>query len=886
MKQTRLATSTVLALLLGGLPPLSAAPVDYVRQIKPLLTARCYACHGALQQKADLRLDTVKFLRAGGNSGPAIVPGSSGESLLLAHVTAVAGKRRMPPASEGEGLSAKQVSLLRDWIDQGASGPADEKPEADPKDHWAFRAPIRSALPQLSGAVRLANPVDAFLAAARQKHGLTVQPRADRRTLLRRVYLDLIGLPPTRAELQAFLSDAAPDAYERVVEKLLASPRYGERWGRHWMDVWRYSDWWGLGAEVRNSQKHIWHWRDWILSSLNADKGYDQMLREMLAADELYPNDLDQLRATGFLARQYFLFNRNSWLEETVEHTSKAFLGLTMNCAKCHDHKFDPISQVDYYRFRAFFEPYQVRSDEPPGEVDFEKDGIPRAFDCNLDAPTYRFVRGDEKQPMKDRPLKPGLPKLLSFGALDIRPVSLPPEAQLPGLRPFVLENHLREAEKQIQSARDRLAQAKKKPLTTAQERAVVVREEKALAAAEARLPALRAQAAADRARHQSSPASDSHELARKAADAERRLALACAEEGLAIAEVNLLSATAAQKAEFRKKRNAARDAVAAARKALVSPDETYTSLRGSLKTRESNMETEASRGRPFPATSSGRRSALAAWLTDRRHPLTARVAVNHVWARHFGAPLVANVFDFGRKGAAPTHPRLLDWLAIDLMDNGWSLKHLHRLLVTSEAYRLTSSSAGASAANRANDAENRYYWRMNAARMQSEVLRDSLLHLAGELDTTMGGPPLDPLREEASRRRSLYFFHSHNESHRFLSMFDDASVLECYRRAESIVPQQALALSNSRLTLDMTARINTRLHEILGYCSDAAFVCAAFETVLSAAPTAAEQGECEQTLARLTALLKKQGRPDAARRARGDLIQALVNHNDFITIR
>ncbi len=432
-----------------------------------------------------MRLDTVKFLREGGNSGPAVVPGQGSESLLFAHVTASQGKRRMPPASEGEGLSVQQIALLRTWIDQGANGPADEKPEADPKDHWAFRAPVRPALPSLTGVIRTSNPIDAFLAAARQKHGLTPQPPADRSTLLRRVYLDLIGLPPTREELHAFLNDIAPDAYERVVDKLLASPHYGERWGRHWMDVWRYSDWWGLGAEVRNSQKHIWHWRDWIVESNNADKGYDQMLREMVAADELYPNDLDRLRATGFLARQYFRFNRNSWLEETVEHTSKAFLGLTMNCAKCHDHKFDPIAQVDYYRFRAFFEPYQVRTDETPGEVDFEKDGIPRAFDCNLDTPTYRFVRGDEKQPEKKRPLTPGLPPLLSFGQLEIRAVALPAESHTPSLRPFVLEDHLRLAEKQIQTAHEALAQAKKKKSPS-------VVEEKSLAVAEAQLPTLR----------------------------------------------------------------------------------------------------------------------------------------------------------------------------------------------------------------------------------------------------------------------------------------------------------------------------------------------------------------------------------------------------------
>ena len=241
---------------------------------------------------------------------------------------------------------------------------------------------------------------------------------ADPRVWLRRVSIDLIGLPPTREEIEAFVIDESTDAQGKVVARLLDSPQYGERWGRHWMDIWRYSDWWGLGADVRNSQKHIWHWRDWIVESLNADKGYDQMLREMLAADELYPDDPDRLRASGFLARQYFKFNRTSWLDETVEHTSKAMLGLTFNCAKCHDHKYDPIAQVDYYRLRAVFEPYQVRTDAVPGELDFEKDGLPRAFDCNLDAPTYVHIRGDDRNPDKAHPLTPGFPAFLPPGGI------------------------------------------------------------------------------------------------------------------------------------------------------------------------------------------------------------------------------------------------------------------------------------------------------------------------------------------------------------------------------------------------------------------------------------------------------------------------------------
>jgi mono/diheme cytochrome c family protein len=860
----------ILALLFTA--PSSAAgngPVDYLRQIKPILAEKCFACHGALQQKAELRVDTVKAILAGGENGPALQPGASERSLLLDRVLGRHGLRRMPPASEGEPLSETQIALVRRWIAEGAPAPADEQPEADPRAHWAFRAPERPPLPFLKADRGLSNPVDAFLEAERQRRGLVAQRPAERRTLLRRVYLDLIGLPPTRAEQTEFLADPAADAYEKVVERLLTRPEYGERWGRHWMDVWRYSDWWGLGQEVRNSQKHMWHWRDWIIESLNADKGYDQMLREMLAADELYPNDHGRLRATGYLVRHYFIFNRSTWLDETIEHTSKAFLGLTFNCAKCHDHKYDPFAQADYYRLRAFFEPYQVRMDMLPGTTDYDKDGLPRVFDSDLEAPTYLFIRGDDRNPAKDRPLTPSLPPLLTWTKLDIRPVQLPLEAHTPGLRPHVLESHLQAEEKRIEAARELMT----KPETR-------VLAEKIHAAALAQSTALRARAAADRAL--AGHASDAKELARTAAVAERLTGVLKAEEDLARADQEVAQAKD-KKPEAEKKRAAAAAALDKARKVLEQPGGSHTPLRGAMKKPSSNLETGDALLRPFPTTSSGRRTALAQWLTERRNPLTARVAVNHIWVRHFGRPLVQTVFDFGRKGSQPSHPALLDYLAVELMDSGWSMKHLHRLLVTSAAYQLSSSSAGADAKTRSLDAENRGYWRMNPVRMESQLVRDSLLHLGGSLEAKLGGPSV-PVSDEASRRRSIYYVHSHNDQQRFLGIFDDASVRECYRRSESIVPQQALALSNSKLALDMAGRIDERLHAELGQVADTEYVRAAFETVLASAPSTAEVAECARALDEWRRLAAT--RPDAARRARRQLIQALVNHNDFITVR
>ena len=317
----------------------------------------------------------------------------------------------------------------------------------------------------------------------------------------------------------------------------------------------------------------------------------------------------------------------------------------------------------------------------------------------------------------------------------------------------------------------------------------------------------------------------------------------------------------------------------------IANPTDPAAGLAGSVKTKESNVESAESYGRPFPDTSTGRRTALALWAADRANPLTARVVVNHVWMRHFGAPLVPTIFDFGRKGTPPTHPELLDWLAVELMEHNWSLKHIHRLMVTSQVYRLSSSSLNADGNVRL-DTENRYLWRMNPVRMQSQVVRDSLLCLAGELDLKLGGPPVPLAEQDTSRRRAMYFFQSHNDHHKFLGIFDDANVLECYRRTESIVPQQGLALWNSKFALTMGGKINDKLHARLGSVDDAAFVRAAFEAVLGSTPNEDERRVCEESLAELRDVLKDVKEPDRTNRARLQLVQALINHNDFVTVR
>ena len=1165
---------TALIALVGfGFSAGAAERVDYLKEVKPVLAARCYACHGALKQEAKLRLDTAEFIRQGGKHGPALVAGKPDASLLLKKVSAHSLDERMPP--EGEPLHAPQIAALREWIAAGAPAPKDEKPESDPREHWAFKAPAKPPIPTIGHRQSaIGNPLDAFLETQRRQQNLTAQPPADPALWLRRVTLDLTGLPPTPEELAAFVrefsltpvhsltfppaSGAGEQVSKResesraraaVVERLLTSPHYGERWGRHFMDLWRYSDWWGLGAQLRHSQKHIWHWRDWIVESLNADKGYDRMMVEQLAGDELAPTDPATLRATGFLARNYYLFNRTTWMDDVVEHTSKAFLGLTMNCAKCHDHKYDPLTHTDYYAMRAIFEPYHARLDEMPGTTDLEKNGLPRAYDLHLDRPTYLHLKGDEKTPNTNQVIRAAIPAVLAFKQLDIKPVKLPPPAHNPALQPWVLTNHLRAAEDQITVARQAVEAAKKKlaeverasgartptsaaakpdvgvqapaaspapaptqaptgkPLFTdnfsvpndslwelrdgewayvdgvlrqsqvkpsrsaassradhpadfqatvkfrptgggvyksvgftfdttdaretlvylsahapgsklqiaygkanqytyppsgTQLRAVKLGEvyeltlrvrgsllnvalngehalafelpsrtpgkfqlitydatadflafelnvlpaavqlvkssapapaptakpaaptlvstpeqahaalkaaELALAAAQLRPALVRAVWEADATRSQSpAPINLTNALA-VAASAEAKFKLAQAEADLAKAELETVAPSSEPKKkkepDAEKKLKAAQAALATAQKTFATSGTNYTSLRATLKPFEGPDETEAHRQLPYPTTSTGRRLAFANWLADRQNPLTARVLVNHVWTRHFGQPLVANVTDFGRRAAKPLHADLLDWLAVDFMEHGWSLKHLHRRMVLSEAYGMASTYAGVSVRGsegpnsssptpshpltlspaHSTDPENKFYWRMNSQRMDANVLRDSLLHLAGTLDLQLGGPTIDPKRED-TLRRSFYFTQSPEDLNKFLEMFDNANTKECYRRDESILPQQALALANSRLASTAAAKVAERLVQAAASAPDDAFIRTTFTTLLATAPTPAERALCAESLAQFlnAAKERKSAQPEA--KARAALVHALLNHNDFITIR
>ena len=684
------------------------------------------------------------------------------------------------------------------------------------------------------------------------------------------------------------------------------------------MDIWRYADWYGRRGvpDVWNSAPQIWRWRDWIVKSLNSDKGYDRMIQEMLAADEMCPDDAEAAVATGYLVRNWYALNPNDWMRNTVEHTGKAFLGLTFNCAHCHDHKYDPIAQEDYFRFRAFFEPMNIRQDRLPGQADpgpyqeyaysvlrkIQRLGKVTVFDKSPDAPTWFYTGGDERSRITERgPIPPGVPAFLSDAFPVITAVEQPLTSRFPGLHPEMITARLAEAKSAIATAEATVARESASSTDIQSPRVAEIPERRRqaadsrLEAANAELAALTARIEADREKAGMTSRGDLPMLSRSASSLERAAAAKAADADQLAAQVALSDAES--RAADDKDRAAA---IESATKQLTAAGTAVTTA-AAAQTDPSKDESYSPLGPGYPATSTGRRRALAAWMTSSQNPLPARVAVNHIWARHFHSPLVGTVFDFGRNGAAPTHPELLDWLACELRDNGWHMKHLHRLIVTSAAYRRTS--AGTSDT----DPDNQWLWRMNSGRMEAEAVRDSLLYVGGKLDLTQGGQELENSDALTTFRRSLYYSCQPEADGRsaFGAVFDAADSQECYRRTRSIIPQQALALTNSELIHSLATEIvagwkeketadgekeRGGVGEKQVVDDEQVFVDGMFETILTRLPTSAELNECRRFLAKQSELIAAENPAENAGeapvRAREGLVRVLLNHNDFLSIR
>ncbi len=714
-----------------------------------------------------------------------------------------------------------------------------------------FQTVHRPQIPGVRNAAWVRNEIDNFIGSEHEKHGLTPRPEASKDVLLRRVYIDLIGLQPSPEERRRFLDDTSNDAYERLVDHLLEDPRYGERWGRHWMDVWRYSDWagWSGGNQIRDSKPHIWRWRDWIIESLNNDKPYSQMLVEMLAADELAPEDTNALRATGFLVRNYKMLSREQWLEDTVKHTSQAFLGVTMGCSKCHDHKSDPILQTEYYRLRAVFEPHQVRTDKLPGELDTTKVGLVRTYDVEPEPATYLFVRGDERKADTNQVMKPGVPKALCWEGcgndLKTESIKLPRSAAFPDRRDFVVNETVATSKRALDDA----GRALKKATTP--------ETELNFAAAEAHhdslLALLRLEELDEKNQKDSA---EWQQLASTVAGLQKKAALLDAKLNLERARLAERDAEAKKKDvdNAKKKRSEAEKAIAETEKEFQKGWGTNYKPR---------------RAESFPDKSSGRRLAFARWVTDDHNPLTARVAMNHIWLRHFGRGIVSTPENFGANGTRPSHPELLDWLASEFMARGWSMKEMHRLILTSSTYRMASTG---DEANSRLDPDNIYLWRSPSRRLDAELVRDNLLACAGDLDPQMGGPEIDHTQGLTSRRRSVYLQIAAEKEVEFLKIFDGPAVTECYQRHATVMPQQALALANSKIALAEARSLAARFSECK---DDRNFITRAYEKILAREPKPEELQACSDFL-----------RKEDSKKGRENLALVLFNHNDFVTVR
>jgi hypothetical protein len=699
--------------------------------------------------------------------------------------------------------------------------------------------------------------IDSLLTRYQTERDITANPAAPKEMLLRRATMDITGLPPTPAERSAFLADTRSDAYKRLIDRLLASPAYGERWGRHFMDIWRYSDWagWNDGGQVRDSQPHIWRWRDWIVESLNGNMPYDRMVTLMLAADEVAPTDQNALRATGFLVRNYKLLSREAWMEDTVNHTSKAFLGITMHCAKCHSHMYDPIQQTDYYRFRAIFENYNVRTERIPGEPDTAKTALVRAYDADMTAATYLFPRGDDRNPDKSRAFTAGLPAFLG-GEIGVKPVTLPVVAVHPELASFVIDETRTGLQK-------KLAAAQLADKNDPRAQLVFLQAQVDLQIFDAQRVVETIELTGDK----SSPswvaaAKGVVRLERYKRFTDARIALFDAHKRLAAAAEKDKPAAQATVTQLEK------DVAAAEAKSTTDPDTAYTK-----------------RLQTLPKESTGKRTAFATWLTDKRNPLTARVIVNHVWMRHFGTALAPSVADFGHNSQAVEQGQLLDYLARSFMDSGWDMKRLHREIMLSAAYQRDSRP---SAKMLQRDPDNVSYWRFAPRRLEAEGVRDAILAVSGQLDRTQGGAEIDQNLALETKRRSIYLRSAPEKEAEFIKVFDGPSVTECYERKQSILPQQALAMANSKLALrearTLAAGIYAKLPEkthVFTAIRDA------FIATLTREPTPNEIVECLRFMAseQPGAGATPGASPTLLRRLE-NLVAVLINHHEFVTIR
>jgi mono/diheme cytochrome c family protein len=915
-----------------SLPPAAARRIDFVKDVRPIFAASCFSCHGEKKRKGDLRLDR----KASALGSGAILPGKSADSPLIQRVASLESDTKMPP--KGPALSAAQIGILRAWIDQGAVWPDDTDTKA--AQHWAYQ-PLRDPpIPSIKDRHWTRTPLDAFVLAKLEAKRLSPSPPADRRTLLRRVTFDLLGLPPTPAEMEAFLADRSPDAYEKVVDRLLASPHYGERWARHWMDVVHFAETHGHDQDV--PRDNAWPYRDYLIRSFNEDKPYGRFVEEQLAGDVLWPDDPQAIVATGFIAagpwdesslrdiREDSIDRKiGQYLDrdDMVTTTMSSFASATVHCARCHNHKFDPISQKDYYRLQAVFagvdraerdydaDPQVARTRrallrrkaelesgtvtltaETRAEVArWEKTLAERHTAWTaLDPATVTCAKGSTPSKQADHSIcfggpRPEIDTYTIEAHSDLQGITgvrleVLTDASLPHQGPgrqdngnlHLTEFHVRAAPRGKPNAGKAVALQNPsadfnqdgwtvglaidgKPKTAWGIYPQVGKPH--VAVFEFAEPA-----GFDGGTTLTFVLEQNHggghligRLRLSVTTAARPLRLDPLPDAIArIVAVPAERRSAAQEKELAQ--HILIEKIAAELAALPPPQLVYAGTsdfkpQGSFKPAKGCRAVHVLRRGdiknageavgpgglsclpglegPFhlehPDNEGSRRVALAKWLGDPRNVLTWRSIVNRVWHYHFGRGIVATPNDFGRMGAAPTHPELLDWLALHFHDSGGSLKKLHRLIVTSAVYMQSSR-------HRPNcarvDGDNQYLWRMNRNRLDAESVRDAVLGATGKLDAKMGGPSIKQFAQSpgihrtpkvdyrafdvdspGSYRRSVYRFLFRTLPDPFMDTLDcpDASQFTPVR-SSSVTALQALAMLNDRFMVRQSEHFAARV--------------------------------------------------------------------------
>ncbi len=867
MRRTTMLLGLVGVFLAGaGAQAQTVAEITFTDHIRPIFERSCWNCHGEASQLSELDLRTREAAVEGGVRGPALVPGRAEDSRLY---RMLAGLDDPPMPMAGDPLSDAELMAIRTWIDDGAHWDEGGATSADAalaalentllpdgaRDYWAFKLPKKVPAPV---SADYEHPVDRFLDAARREAGVTAAPRADDLTLVRRAYLDLTGLPPTPEQVDEFLADTERGAWERLIDRLLDSPHYGERWGRHWMDVARYAD--STGFEQDYRRDNAWRYRDYIIDAFNDDKPYNQFLREQIAGDEL-DHVTDETRiATGFLRagpRVNFREKdnperRHDYLDDVLGTLGRGVLGMTVHCARCHDHKFDPILQSDYYRMQASIFGY-VEIDYPL----LDRAGVREYREKNaaIDA---------AQQPLRDEIAEIEAPHRERL-RIELIKERFPENVQQAALKP--------EAER---TAGEQLLAAQVLSINPPRRQVVEALSE---------------------------------------AEGDRWSKLTAAVEALeAVRPPEPPMAEIVTDGDYRYAPDGPGDNVIGCPECRILPDEP-----GSFLHEEGGPAYEAPpnyfliRGDPFspgspmspgflsvatygdPPTAlprpdgrtSGRRLALAEWIVSRDNPLTARVMVNRIWHHHFGRGIVRTLDNLGRMGDAPTHPALLDWLAVEFMDRGWSIKEMHRLMMTSEAYRMASAHEDAD--SRAADPENRLLWQYRPQRLEAEILRDAIMTVSGAIDLTVGGEPVFPhVPQElllAARngywdnqadgpdvwRRSVYVFRRRSLSFPFFETFDlpDQNQTAAARNV-STVATQALTLMNNEFVLNQARLFAERLERAAPGDVDRQ-IDLAYRIALTR-PPAAEEARIARDLVSSQSLV--------------DLTHVMLNLNEFLYLR